>query len=512
MSLYTVHYWTNGQKKSVKKKQEDPVGARNPVYKGGSPSGGLCIYDKNWQNGIKIRHHLYLEDEGDEYIRVTKVVNGVDTEDYYCFTDMCVSVESEGWYKLVDGNYLMLESEELPDFNWNFDQAYIVDYWVMEDEEEYNLTMNADYSVGFPTTVLPFVEQFVNISAVFEYEKGFYKYINSEWVKWDAVSDFSGSYNDLVDKPTIPTKTSELENDNGYLTSYTETDPTVPEWAKQENKPTYTAEEVGALPNTTEIPSGLADLTDVSGVISEAVSEIEHPEGAYIGKQGVKVDGTVVTNAEVFNYADNVASGSYSHAEGRETTASGDCSHAEGYNTKATGGYSHSEGSNTQANGTFSHSEGNGTRANGMWSHAEGNSTIAKGESQHVQGKFNIENTSFAHIVGNGTSSSNRSNAHTVDWGGNAWFAGEITLGTDNVKVATEIYVDNALSNVVTGEVEDGSITTAKLADGSITPEKLDRAYLTEHQSLEGYATKEEVNQLLDSFAALLDAANREVI
>lgn len=34
------------------------------------------------------------------------------------------------------------------------------------------------------------------------------------------------------------------------LTSYTETDPTVPAWAKAENKPTYTASEVGAVPTT----------------------------------------------------------------------------------------------------------------------------------------------------------------------------------------------------------------------------------------------------------------------
>lgn len=35
------------------------------------------------------------------------------------------------------------------------------------------------------------------------------------------------------------------------LQSYTETDPTVPEWAKQPSKPTYTASEVGALSDTT---------------------------------------------------------------------------------------------------------------------------------------------------------------------------------------------------------------------------------------------------------------------
>ena len=39
------------------------------------------------------------------------------------------------------------------------------------------------------------------------------------------------------------------------LQSYTETDPTVPAWAKAETKPSYTASEVGALPSTTVIPS-----------------------------------------------------------------------------------------------------------------------------------------------------------------------------------------------------------------------------------------------------------------
>ena len=59
--------------------------------------------------------------------------------------------------------------------------------------------------------------------------------------------------------PTIPTNISSFTNDAGYLTSYTETDPTVPAWAKATNKPTYTAQEVGALPSNTEIhnvPSG----------------------------------------------------------------------------------------------------------------------------------------------------------------------------------------------------------------------------------------------------------------
>lgn len=44
----------------------------------------------------------------------------------------------------------------------------------------------------------------------------------------------------------------------------TETDPTVPEWAKAAQKPTYTASEVGALPSDTVIPAEVTDQT-VSG-------------------------------------------------------------------------------------------------------------------------------------------------------------------------------------------------------------------------------------------------------
>lgn len=47
--------------------------------------------------------------------------------------------------------------------------------------------------------------------------------------------------------PTVPTNVSAFTNDAGYITDYTETDPTVPAWAKSPAKPTYTASEVGAI-------------------------------------------------------------------------------------------------------------------------------------------------------------------------------------------------------------------------------------------------------------------------
>lgn len=149
------------------------------------------------------------------------------------------------------------------------------------------------------------------------------------------------------------------------------------------------------------------------------------------------------------------ASGTYSHREGNQTTASGISSHAEGYWTTASGAWSHAEGVLATASGASSHAEGHTTTASGLSSHAEGHYTTAEGDyshaegygttansrSQHVQGEYNVldvENGNnrgtYVHIVGNGTASNARSNAHTLDWSGNAWFAGGITaIGNLNV-------------------------------------------------------------------------------
>ena len=115
-------------------------------------------------------------------------------------------------------------------------------------------------------------------------------------------------------------------------------------------------------------------------------------------------------NSEIFNTYigtyKNVASGNYSHAEGRDTTASGNYSHAEGNGTKAEGNYSHAEGNNTTASGENSHAEGNGTTASGRDSHAEGYGTTASGDSSHAEGYNTTASGHYSHAEGYYTSAS----------------------------------------------------------------------------------------------------------
>lgn len=78
------------------------------------------------------------------------------------------------------------------------------------------------------------------------------------------------------DIPTVPTNVSAFTNDAGYLTS--ETDPTVPAWAKASTKPTYTAAEVGALPDTTVIPDAPGTL-NTNNSTAQTVSSSESLSG-----------------------------------------------------------------------------------------------------------------------------------------------------------------------------------------------------------------------------------------
>lgn len=57
-----------------------------------------------------------------------------------------------------------------------------------------------------------------------------------------------------------------------YITE--EEDPTVPDWAKEPTKPTYTAEEVGALPDDTVIPTKTSELINDSGFVTEGNTKV----------------------------------------------------------------------------------------------------------------------------------------------------------------------------------------------------------------------------------------------
>lgn len=72
---------------------------------------------------------------------------------------------------------------------------------------------------------------------------------------------------------------------------FEETDPTVPDWAKRPEKPTYTAEDVGALPDNTKIPTKTSELENDSGfLVSPPTPEV----GKILKIRSVNEDGTFI--------------------------------------------------------------------------------------------------------------------------------------------------------------------------------------------------------------------------
>ena len=94
----------------------------------------------------------------------------------------------------------------------------------------------------------------------------------------------SGSYNDLIDKPTIPSKTSQLTNDSGYLTSI----PNEYITESELNSKGYLTEhqDISGKADKSEIPTKISDLTNDSGFItsipSEYVTETELNSKGYL--------------------------------------------------------------------------------------------------------------------------------------------------------------------------------------------------------------------------------------
>lgn len=220
-----------------------------------------------------------------------------------------------------------------------------------------------------------------------------------------------------------------------------------------------------------------ADKEEIAGMVDVSGSGVGQ---STTGKE-YTVDGQTVVaeyGAEIFNsyvddedfptiYPANEASGYYSSAAGIGTKAHGYAARADGQYTKALGDLSYAGGGGTIAKGMASRATGGNTVAKGYCSSAEGENTIATGRDQHVQGKFNVEDTEnkYAHIVGNGEDDDNRSNAHTVDWDGNGWFAGKIKMGGTSqddenaVEVATKPDLEKLseeIANLTLGIHTDG--------------------------------------------------------
>lgn len=115
-----------------------------------------------------------------------------------------------------------------------------------------------------------------------------YKYNESDkkWIEQPTIGGSGGNisfdYGVLTNKPQINgieltgNKTLDelgIQQKGTYIEK--ETDPTVPSWAKAKTKPTYTASEVGALPDTTNVMRNPKKVIFTGAVVGEYDGSVE---------------------------------------------------------------------------------------------------------------------------------------------------------------------------------------------------------------------------------------------
>ena len=251
---------------------------------------------------------------------------------------------------------------------------------------------------------------------------------SAEREKWNAKSDFSGSYNDLTDVPEIKQLTDDLKakydnaatlattNKNTLDTDYAQTKELLDGLKKGYIEYQLTWVENERITNENgEIQAAdgwkrttYTDICNAEYIFITSISGMEHIDGTLqfcgawydenhkfieeLSDQAFESALVPPATAKYFILSYNqllvgmMIGRRVSIQEGLGSTASGVCSHAEGQGTTALGKYSHAEGKDSIASGDSSHAEGDFAKAIGYAAHAEGMKSYAGGENSHAEG------------------------------------------------------------------------------------------------------------------------------
>ncbi len=217
----------------------------------------------------------------------TVLVNGSDVEDHILELNIHITAEErETWNKKSDfsGSYNDLTDVPIA--------ADLSNYYTKDEVDEAIENVEVDLT-GYATEgyVDTKVADLVNsapeaLNTLGELATALENHEDA----YDALLEIVGGKVDKVDGKGLSTNdfTNEYKNklDNLDDIVVEESDPTVPAWAKEATKPTYTAEEVGALPEDTLLFSGdyndltnAPDLSDyyTKGEVDEIIENIDIP-------------------------------------------------------------------------------------------------------------------------------------------------------------------------------------------------------------------------------------------
>ena len=289
-------------------------------------------------------------------------------------------------------------------------------------------------------------------------------------VKGDAESTYrTGNVNltpanigALPNTTAIPSKTSDLTNDSGFISA--ETDPTVPSWAKASSKPSYTASEVGAKAVQTAVSDPTASGTgltfidsitqDAQGVITPTKKTVQtatqSANGVMSSTDKAKLDG-IASGAQV-----NSITGVKGNAESTYRTGNVNLTPANIGALPSSGG---TVTGTLQVNNT--NTTGSGVK---IWEDTEGgNLSIYSPNGVWYQFDAYNNDTIRCHVVGSdNTPRSFSFNRNTGQLSASGGFNGNATSATSATSAtnATNVTGTVAIANGGTGQTGTSSVVT----------------------------------------------------
>lgn len=173
--------------------------------------------------------------------------------------------------------YLLAQDREAPDI---YDEYLYINGWEKIGNTKVDLTNY--YTKSEVDNLIPVVPTKVS---ELENDSGYLK----EYTETDPI--YTSEKSTLALKSELPTKVSELQNDSGYLTEYTETDPTVPNHVKG-----ITQENIANWNNKSEFSGSYNDLTDKPTIPSiEGLATTEQLTQGLATKQDTLTAGDNIT-------------------------------------------------------------------------------------------------------------------------------------------------------------------------------------------------------------------------
>ena len=233
-------------------------------------------------------------------------------------------------------------------------------------------------------------------------------------------------------------------------------------------KITSTAAELNLLSGVTALGTGILEPVTENGNTGVRLSSSDAANHGDIGNNAVDLSysnissstrGATGSSSTAMGF-NTTASGPYSTAMGYETTASGFHSTARGYATTASGTASTAMGGNTTASASNSTAMGYRTTASGVYSTAMGTYTTASDYASTVIGQYNSSGSTTtsvdspspyapAFVIGNGTSTSFRSDAFKVMFNGDTTVGGDITISSDARLKSNIVSLGSTLSKLL---------------------------------------------------------------